>query len=119
VTTPRNDDEGEGAPPAKPQRKRRRKKAKAPESDREVLDRLLRSPVTITLSGETKRVPAIEAIVCQLQHQEISGDPRASRILLELRRLTRQHERKKIEIVFVESQNAGSTSTTSTEDEHD
>lgn len=117
MTTPRNDDQGEGAPPAKPQRKRRRKKAKAPEGDREVLDRLLRSSVTVTFNGEKKRVPAIEAIVVQLQRQEISGNPRASQLLLDVRKLARQHEGMKLQIVFVENQTDAPDSTTSTESE--
>jgi hypothetical protein len=120
MITPPNNDRDAGLAPAKPKRKRSRggsrpKKAENPESDRDLIDRLLRTPVALSLNGQPKSIPAIEAIVYQLQRHEISGDPRASRILLGLRKLARKPENKKIQIVFVEGQNANADSITSTE----
>ena len=72
-----------------------RKKPKRPENVIEILDRLLLSPVLLALNGKTRRVPALESIVSQLQLKELSGNSKASRALLRyLRSANEQGDRR-------------------------
>jgi hypothetical protein len=96
-----------------------RKKPKRSETILEVIDRLLLSPVTLTLNGETKRITALEAIVCQLQLKEMAGSSRASRILVDYRELATQHAEKHIQLVFVEDESSGGGSGVIAEAAHD
>jgi Family of unknown function (DUF5681) len=96
---------GYGHPPLKTRWKKGesgnpRKKPQRQESIVETVDRLLLSPVKLTLNGETKRVSALEAIVSQLQLKEMSGNARASRILLKYRAFASQHAEKKFQLIF-------------------
>jgi hypothetical protein len=75
----------------------------APESTLALIDRLLVAPVPITLNGETKKVPAIEAIVLQLMQKEMAGNPQAARTLLKYREFANQNADKRLEVIFVES----------------
>ena len=89
-------DVGYGRPPLRSRWKKgqsgnSRKKPKRSENVIEILDRLLLSPVVLALNGETQRVPAIEAIVSQLQLKELSGNSKASRTLLRYQRLANEH----------------------------
>lgn len=61
------------------------------------------APVPITLNGETKKVPAIEAIVLQLIQQEMAGNARAARTLLKYREFANQTGEKRLEVIFIES----------------
>jgi hypothetical protein len=72
-----------------------------------MLDRLLLSPVNITLNGETKRVPSLEAIISQLQVKEMSS---ASRILLKYRAFASQHAEKEFQLIFVDGQSTPAVS---------
>ena len=81
----------------------RRRKYKAFESTVATIDRLLLTPVQISLSGETRKVPALEAIICQLLQKAISGSARASRVLLKYQEFASQHGEKKLELTFVDS----------------
>lgn len=96
---------GYGQPPLKTRCKKGesgnpRKKPHRQESIVEMVDRLLLSPVKLTLNGETKRVSALEAIVSQLQLKEMSGNARASRILLKYRAFASQHAEKQFQLIF-------------------
>jgi hypothetical protein len=86
VTTPPDDYKvGYGRPPletrwGKGESGNPSKKPRRQENIVEMLDRLLLSPVKVTLNGETKRVSSLEAIISQLQVKEMSGNASASRI---------------------------------------
>jgi len=84
-----------------------RKKPRRQETIVEMLDRLLLSPVNITLNGETKRVPSLEAIISQLQVKEMSS---ASRILLKYRAFASQHAEKEFQLIFVDGQSTPAVS---------
>ena len=104
-----NDAVGYGRPPKAHRWKKgqsgnpRRRRSKPPESTVATIDRLLAAPVPITFSGETKRVPAIEAIVLQLLQKEMAGNARAARTLLKYREFAAQNDEKQREVIFVES----------------
>jgi hypothetical protein len=87
-----------------------RKKPRRQENIGEILDRLLLSPIKVTLNGETKRVSALEAIISQLQLKEMSGSAGASRILLRYRAFASQHAEKEFQLVFVDSQSTPAVS---------
>jgi len=87
-----------------------RKKPRRQETIVEMLDRLLLSPVNITLNGETKRVPSLEAIISQLQVKEMSGSASASRILLKYRAFASQHAEKEFQLIFVDGQSTPAVS---------
>lgn len=100
---------GQGRPPKAHRRKKgqsgnpRRRRPKAPESTLALIDRLLAAPVPITFNGETKRVPAIEAIVLQLMQKEMGGDAQAARALMKYRAFAHQNAEKRLEVIFIES----------------
>jgi hypothetical protein len=73
------------------------------ESTLALIDKLLAASVTITFNGETKRVPAIEAIVLQLMQKEMAGDAHTARTLLKYREFANQNADRRLEVVFVES----------------
>ena len=73
------------------------------ESIAEIVDRLLLAPVKLSLNGETKHVPALEAIVSQLQLKEIAGNARASRVLLKYREFANQHSERQLQVIFVDN----------------
>ena len=104
-----NDAVGYGRPPKARRWKKgqsgnpRRRRSKPPESTVAMIDRLLAAPVRITFNGETKRVPAIEAIVLQLLQKEMAGNARAARTLLKYREFAAQNREKQREVFFVES----------------
>jgi hypothetical protein len=111
MTAPPDDDKvGYGRPPRKNRWKKNqsgnpRKKTKRIESIVDMVDRLLLSRVKLSVNGEVKNVPAVEAIVSQLQLKEMSGNPRASRILLKYRSFASQHAEKQFQLVFKGSEN--------------
>jgi hypothetical protein len=114
VTTPRDDYKvGYGRPPletrwGKGESGNPSKKPRRQENIVEMLDRLLLSPVKVTLNGETKRVSSLEAIISQLQVKEMSGNAGASRILLKYRAFASQHAEKEFQLIFVDSQSTPS-----------
>lgn len=87
-----------------------RKKPRRQENIIEILDRLLLSPVNVTLNGETKRVSALEAIISQLQVKEMSGNASATRILLRYRAFASQHAEKEFQLIFVDGQSTPAVS---------
>jgi hypothetical protein len=81
----------------------RRRKLKAFEGTVATIDRLLLTPVQISLSGERTKVSALEAIMCQLLQKAISGNLRAFRVLLKYQEFAIWHGDKKLELTFVDS----------------
>jgi Family of unknown function (DUF5681) len=110
MTTPRDDYKvGYGRPPRETRWKKGqsgnpRRKPKRAESIVDMVDRVLLSQVKLTLNGEVRNATAMEAIVSQLQLQEMSGNPRASRILLKYRAFASQHAEKQFQLIFVDSE---------------
>jgi hypothetical protein len=67
------------------------------------MDRLLATPVSITINGETTRVSADEAIFLQLLQNAISGNVRAWRALLKYEKFAHRRSEKALEVTFVDS----------------
>jgi hypothetical protein len=84
-----------------------RKKPKRQESIVETVDRLLLSPVQLTIDGVTERIPALRAIVSQLQQKEIAGSARASRVLLNYKEFANQYAEKQLQLIFGEPPSLG------------
>jgi hypothetical protein len=82
---------------------KRRRRSKAPEPTVAIIDKLLAAPVPIALNGETKNVPAIEAIVLQLMQKEMAGSAQAARTLLKYREFASHDGEKRLEVIFIES----------------
>jgi hypothetical protein len=78
-------------------------KYKAPESTVAIIDRLLLTPVQISLSGETTKVSALEAIMCQLLQKAMSGNGRAFRALLKYQEFASENLENKLELTFIDS----------------
>jgi hypothetical protein len=55
------------------------------------------------LSGETKEVPALEAIILQLMQKSMAGNGRATRVLLKYQELANRNLEKRLELTFVDS----------------
>jgi hypothetical protein len=110
VTTPPSEHKaGYGRPPLKSRWKKGhsgnpRTKANRQSTALEIIDRLLLTPVTLTLDGETGAVPALEAIVSQLQRKELSGSARATRVLLKYKEFAARRTEKRLDLVFVDSE---------------
>jgi len=100
---------GYGRPPLQTRWKKgqsgnpRKRPRQRQESIAEIVDRLLLAPVKLSLNGETKHVPALEAIVSQLQLKEIAGNARASRVLLKYREFANQHAERQLQVIFVDN----------------
>ena len=125
MTTPSDDSKvGHRHPPlktrwSKGQSGNPHKKPKAPEGLIAMIDRLLLSSVKITLNGEVHTVPAMVAIISQLQLKAMAGSTRASKILLRYRVFANQHAQKQFEVIFKETENTGVTANTTPESGND
>jgi hypothetical protein len=111
---------GYGRPPLQTRWKKGRsgnhpKKRKPQESVVEMIDSLLLKQVKLSLNGETKRVPALEAIISQLQVREMSGNRRATRILLKYREFAHQHADRRLDVIFVNEEDGRAVSSAATE----
>lgn len=84
-------------------RLRRRRRPSRHESTLAIMDRLLTSRVSITLSGQPKQISAIEAIVLQLMQKAMAGNARAWRALLKYQEFANRHSDKTLQLTFVES----------------
>jgi hypothetical protein len=84
-------------------RGRRRRRSVRQESTLEIMERLLTRRVSISVSGQAKRVSASEAIVLQLMQKAMSGNPRAWRALLKYQEFANSRSDKSTELRFVES----------------
>ena len=110
MSAPPDDDEaGYGRPPKRTRfRKnksgnRNRQYRKRSEGRAEMMTRILLKPVDITVSGERKRITALEAILLQLRAKELSDHPRASKVRLKYEEFARQNSQPRPQIVFVDS----------------
>jgi hypothetical protein len=81
----------------------RRQRAKPAESTVAMIDKLLATPVHMTINGEAKKVSALEAIVFQLLQKEMSGNQQAARTLLKYREFASRNTKKRLEITFVDT----------------
>jgi hypothetical protein len=84
-------------------RERNRQYRKHSEGRIEMMTRILLKPVDITVSGERKRITALEAILLQLRAKELSDQPRASKVRLKYEDFARQNSQPRPRIVFVDS----------------
>ena len=110
MSAPPDDDEvGYGRPPKRTRfRKNKsgnhnRQYRKRSEGRAEMMTRILLKPVDITVSGERKRITALEAILLQLRAKELSDHPRASKVRLKYEEFARQNSQSRPQIVFVDS----------------
>ncbi|MFY9836775.1 MAG: DUF5681 domain-containing protein [Xanthobacteraceae bacterium] len=81
----------------------RRRKLKPREGAVATIERLLLDPVGLTIDGQQKRAPALEAIVLQLLQKTMAGNVRAARILKRYRDLALENMERKLDLEFVES----------------
>jgi hypothetical protein len=106
---PDEDEVGYGRPPKRTRfRKdesgnRNRRYRKRSEGRAEMMTRILLKPVDITVSGERKKITALEAILLQLRAKELSDHPRASKVRLKYEEFARQNSQPRPQIVFVDS----------------
>jgi hypothetical protein len=82
----------------------RRRRSARREGALAILDRLLTSPVSITVSGELKQVSAVEAIVLRLLQKAMSGSLRACQALSKYQEFASRHSSKSLELIFAESE---------------
>jgi hypothetical protein len=77
----------------------------SPRSDSiiEMIDALLLAPVKITLNGEPKQVPALEAILERLWMKGIAGDRQATDVYMRYQELALRKIERKVEIIFTDS----------------
>lgn len=64
---------------------------------------LILKPVEITLNGETRKVPTLEAIVTLVSLKALSGDQRALALQLKYKAFGAQNSERKVEIVFIDN----------------
>jgi Family of unknown function (DUF5681) len=101
---------GYGRPPLKSRWKKgqsgnpRKRRPKEPQGTVSMTDRLLLARVQITLNGEKKRIPVLEAIVLQLQQKELSGNRQASRVLMRYQEFATRNLKKTLELRFVDNE---------------
>jgi hypothetical protein len=88
-----------------------RTKPKAPESLVAMTDRLLLSPVKLTLNGEVHTVAALVAIISQLQLKAMAGSTQASKILLKYRAFANQHAERQFKVIFKDTEETTATAT--------
>jgi hypothetical protein len=69
----------------------------------ETIDKLLLTPVKITVNGDSKRVAVLKVILEQLWNKAITGDPRARAVFLRWLELAPQVADRTVEITFADS----------------
>jgi Family of unknown function (DUF5681) len=72
--------------------------------DAETIDKLLSTPVKVTVNGVSKRVAALWVILEQLSNKAIKGDRRAMAIFLRWLELAPQVADRTVEITFADSE---------------
>ncbi len=70
----------------------------------EVVDRLLMQPHAITLNGEVRQVPTIEAIILQLLQKALAGSGRAWRALLKYQDFADRRTERKLKVQYVDNE---------------
>lgn len=83
--------------------KGRRRRPARRESTLEIMERLLTRRVSISVSGQARRLSASEAIVLQLMQKAMSGNPRAWQALLKYQEFAHSRSDRSTEVQFVES----------------
>jgi uncharacterized protein DUF5681 len=81
----------------------RKRKAKPREGAAATIERLLFDPVGLTIDGQQRRVPALEAIMLQLLQKAMTGNIRAARILKQYRDFAFDNMERNLDLKFVES----------------
>jgi Family of unknown function (DUF5681) len=99
---------GRGRPPKAPQWKKGQSANPGGLSSRsvdvaETIDKLLLTPVKITVNGESKRVAVLKVILEQLWNKGIAGDRRARAVFLRWLELAPQVADRTVEITFADS----------------
>jgi len=69
----------------------------------EMIDKLLLTPVKVTVSGESKRVAVLKVILEQLWNKAIAGDRRARAVFFRWLELAPQVADRTVEITFADS----------------
>jgi Family of unknown function (DUF5681) len=69
----------------------------------ETIDKLLLTPVKITVNGESKRVAVLKVILEQLWNKAIAGDRRARAVFLRWLELAPEVADRTVEITFADS----------------
>jgi len=108
---PKDYEVGYGRPPKRTRWKKgqsgnppnRRRSARA-RSTVEMIERLFLKPVEITLYGEPKKVPTLEAIVRLISQKALSGDRRALAAQMKFQEFAAKYRERKVQIIFVESE---------------
>jgi hypothetical protein len=72
--------------------------------DAETIDKLLLTPVKVTVNGESKWVAVLKVILEQLWNKGIEGDRRAMAVFLRWLELAPQVADRTVEITFVDSE---------------
>ena len=85
-----------------PQGKGRRSR-RAPESTRELLERLLVRPISMKVDGAPTSVTVFDAIIFQMIQKGISGDPQAVRALTDFEESIRRRAARPTVTRFVDS----------------
>jgi Family of unknown function (DUF5681) len=100
---------GRGRPPRETRWKKgqsgnpRSRNLKQPENAVAIIDRLLLEAVQVTLNGDPKRIPTLEAILLQLVQKAKSGSERAHRALMKYQEFASQNRERKFKLTFVET----------------
>ena len=68
----------------------------------ETIDKLLMTPVKVTVNGVSKRVAALEVILEQLSNKALAGDRRARAVFFRWLELAPQISDGKVEITFAD-----------------
>ncbi len=74
------------------------------QSTLEIMERLLSSPVAITISGAATRVTALEAIILQVMQKAMSGNAQAYRMLADYQELASKRSGGPAPLRFIENE---------------
>jgi hypothetical protein len=81
----------------------RNRRPQRTESALEMIDRLLVEPISVTRNGDTKKIPAVRAIVMRLQQLAVSGSTHAYRAIQKYEAFAAQNAPKALELTFVDN----------------
>lgn len=80
----------------------RKTKPRPRESAVATIERLRLAPVRLTIDGEPKEVPALEAIVLQLLQKAMAENMRAARVLKKYKEFACQNMERNLDLRFVQ-----------------
>jgi Family of unknown function (DUF5681) len=107
---PKDYEVGYGRPPKRTRWKKgqsgksNRRRSARNRSTVEMIERLFLKLVEITLYGEPKKVPTLEAIVRLISQKALSGDRRALAAQMKYQEFAAKYRERKVQIIFVESE---------------